>query len=59
MGTFIIPVDRTLSTHAVCIQIDGMAKPSLTADILEAKPSRTPEEDFSYRWLTATIYAGM
>ncbi|XP_006454809.1 hypothetical protein AGABI2DRAFT_215356 [Agaricus bisporus var. bisporus H97] len=37
--------------------IDGMAKPSLTADILEAKPSRTPEEDFSYRWLTATIYA--
>lgn len=36
----------------------GVAKPSLTTDILEAKPDRTPEEDTTYRWLTATIYAG-
>ncbi|KAF5355945.1 hypothetical protein D9756_004267 [Leucocoprinus leucothites] len=36
---------------------EGIAKPSLTADILEAKPARTLEEDLSYRWLTATIYA--
>ncbi|KXN84793.1 O-methylsterigmatocystin oxidoreductase [Leucoagaricus sp. SymC.cos] len=38
---------------------NGAAKPSLTTDILEAKPNRTPEEDLSYRWLTATIYAGV
>jgi hypothetical protein len=40
------------------VQAKGVAKPSLATDILEAKFVRTPEEDFSYRWLTATIYAG-
>jgi len=46
-----IPYDFVREQMAI-----GAAKPSFTTDILDTKPDRTPEEDFSYRWLTATIY---
>ncbi|KAH9943938.1 cytochrome P450 [Amylocystis lapponica] len=36
---------------------EGTALPSLTAALIEENPNATPEEDFTYRWATASFYS--
>lgn len=40
-------------------QANGTALPSFTAELIESNPNPTAEEELTYKWASATFYAGV